>query len=89
MEVMGLELQQLVRLKIFNEPMVLPDGAQLLGTCLIFKKKRTADGHIERYKARLVAQGFLQTFGIEFFDTYALVNRLTCFCIIYALCVLL
>ena len=43
-EAIGLELQQLVRLKIFSEPVLLPEGAQLIGTRLIFKKKRTADG---------------------------------------------
>ena len=36
-----------------------------------------------------MAQGFLQTFGVDFFDTYALVARITSFRIIYALSVYL
>ena len=40
---------------------------------------------MERWKASLVAQGFLQTFGIDFSDTYAPVARMTSFRIIYAL----
>ena len=59
----------------FNEPVLLPEGPQLIGTRLIFKKKRTADGQIEHYKARLVAQCFLHTFEVDFFDTYAPVAR--------------
>ena len=37
-----------------------------------------------RWKARLEAQGFIQTFGVDFFDTYAPVARMTSFRIIYA-----
>ena len=37
----------------------------------------------------LVAQGFLQPFGVDFFDTYSPVARLTSFRIIYALSVYL
>ena len=46
---------------------------------------RTKTGAVERWKARLVAQGFLQTFGVDFFDAYAPVARMTSFRIIYNL----
>ena len=36
-EAIGLELQQLARLKVFSEPVLLPEGDQLIGTRLIFK----------------------------------------------------
>ena len=42
--------QQLALQKLFSEPELLPEGAQLIGTCLIVKKERTADGQIEHYK---------------------------------------
>ena len=42
---------------------------------------------MDRWKARLVAQGFLQSFGVDFFDTYAPVARMTSFRNIYALSV--
>ena len=54
-----------------------------------WKKKRTVDGELERYKACLFAQGLLQAFGVDFFDTYAPVARLTFFFIIYGLYVTL
>ena len=38
-----------------------------------------------RLKARLVAQEFLQTFGLDFFDTYAPVAQMTSFHATYAL----
>nr|GEX99094.1 zinc finger, CCHC-type [Tanacetum cinerariifolium] len=39
----------------------------------IFKRKLKVDGTIEKFKARLVIQGFRQKLGINYFDTYALV----------------
>nr|GFA71501.1 zinc finger, CCHC-type [Tanacetum cinerariifolium] len=37
--------------------------------------KMKVDGSIDKYKSRLVIQGFRQNEGIDFFDTYALVAR--------------
>nr|GEU81760.1 hypothetical protein [Tanacetum cinerariifolium] len=37
---------------------------------------RKVDGSIDKYKARLVIQGFRQKEGIDFFDTYAPVDRI-------------
>lgn len=37
----------------------------------VFKIKRNPQGQIERYKARLVARGFTQKFGIDYLETYA------------------
>ena len=35
------------------------------------------DGSIDKYKARLVAKGFKKLEGLEFFDTFSLVTRIT------------
>jgi len=43
----------------------------------VFKKKLRPDGTIEKDKARLVAQGYTQKEGEDFFDTYSPVARLT------------
>ncbi|GJR37037.1 calcineurin B-like protein 4 [Tanacetum coccineum] len=43
----------------------------------IFKKKRKADGTVDKYKARLVIKGFRQREGLDYFDTYSLVARIT------------
>ncbi|GJS76331.1 zinc finger, CCHC-type containing protein [Tanacetum coccineum] len=37
----------------------------------ILKRKMKVDGMIEKFKARLVIQGFKQKSGIDYFDTYA------------------
>ena len=39
--------------------------------------KHSADGSIEKYKARFVACGFSQEEGIDYEDTFALVARYT------------
>lgn len=42
----------------------------------IFTIKHKADGCIERYKARLVVQGFTQSYGIDYHETFATVAKL-------------
>ena len=41
----------------------LPDGAKPIGSRFVLKIKHTDDESVERYKARLVAQGFSQRPG--------------------------
>lgn len=49
----------------------LPPGRKAVGCRWVFVVKRKADGSIDRYKARLVAQGFSQRPGFDFQETYA------------------
>ncbi|GJS99435.1 zinc finger, CCHC-type containing protein [Tanacetum coccineum] len=57
----------------------LPPGCKPLGCKWIFKRKLKVDGTIEKFKARLVIQGFKQKSGIDYFDTYAPMDVNTAF----------
>nr|GEZ91205.1 zinc finger, CCHC-type [Tanacetum cinerariifolium] len=43
----------------------------------IFRKKIKVDGTVKKFKARLVIQGFRKKSGIDYFDTYASVARIS------------
>ncbi|GJS93252.1 retrovirus-related pol polyprotein from transposon TNT 1-94 [Tanacetum coccineum] len=55
----------------------LPSCCKTLGCQWIFKRKLKVDGTIENFKARLVIQGFKQKSGIDYFNTNALVARMS------------
>jgi hypothetical protein len=42
----------------------------------VYTIKYKADGSIERYNARLVANRFTQTYGIDYSKTFALVAKM-------------
>ena len=53
----------------------LPKGRKAIGSKWVFKLKVNAEGVVERYKARLVAQGFSQKFGEDYDETFCPVVR--------------
>ena len=53
----------------------LPKGREAVGCKWVFDIKHDHEGKISRYKARLVAQGYSQIPGMDYFETFAPVVR--------------
>jgi histone deacetylase 1/2 len=67
---MELEFQALLR----NETwMLVPPhpGHNVIDSKWVFKTKWRSNGSIERYKARPVAKGFKQRYGLDYEDTFS------------------
>lgn len=54
----------------------LPEGKRPVGCKWIFSVKYNPDGSVNRYKARLVAQRFTQSYGVSYEETFAPVAKL-------------
>jgi hypothetical protein len=62
-----------------------PKGINLVTPKWVFKVKRLPNGQIDKYKARLVARGFTQQYGIDYLETLSPVVRLESLRIIFAI----
>ncbi|RDB21868.1 Retrovirus-related Pol polyprotein from transposon TNT 1-94 [Hypsizygus marmoreus] len=62
-----------------------PAGVNVVDCKWVLRIKKNAAGEIEKYKARLVARGFTQIHGVDFYETYAPVARLASFRLLLAI----
>ncbi|KAK1645928.1 hypothetical protein QYE76_063733 [Lolium multiflorum] len=75
-EAMELEYTALLRNEIWTL-VPPPPRVNVIDSKWVFKVKKHADGSIERYKARLVARGFRQCYGLDYEDTFSPVIKPT------------
>jgi hypothetical protein len=64
-----------------------PTNTNIVSTRWVFVKKIDDKGNLQKYKARLVARGFEQIHGIDYFDTFAPVVRFNSIRLIFAIAV--
>ena len=62
-----------------------PAKRKIIGTKWVWKAKYKSDGSLEKYKARLVAQGYSQVEGFDFEDSFAPTIRMTTIRVVLAL----
>ena len=69
----------------FGDRWFLPKGKTLVDCKWIFIVKYKSDGSLERYKARLVAKEYTQTYSVDYHETFALVTKMNTIIILLSL----
>jgi len=80
-----LELDSLLRLNVFEATTETAASLKVKGSKMVYKLKMDANGKPARHKCRLVAKGFTQIPGEDYFDIYSPVARLSAVRLVYAL----
>jgi hypothetical protein len=59
------------------ELVALLEDKKAIGCKWVYKVKHNVDGFMNRYKARLVANDYAQTYDIDYEETFSLVVKMT------------
>ena len=73
------ELTGLIEMKTWEVVLMtdMPDGSNLMNCHMLFSVKRNADGSIDKFKCRLVADGQTQRHGVDFDRVFATVVKMS------------
>lgn len=82
-EAMNEEIMSLVKNDVFE--LVERPNCNIVTNKWVLKIKRKTNGEIDRYKARLVARGFSQIYGMDYHETYAPVVNTVCIRMLFAM----
>lgn len=74
-QAMKVEMDSIERNNTWNL-VELPTGHKAVGLKWVYKLKRDTNGEVTKYKARIVAKGYVQKQGVDFEDVFAPVTRL-------------
>jgi hypothetical protein len=58
------------------ELVILPKDKKANGCKWLYKTKHNVDEFVNKYKVRLVAKGYAQTYGIDYEETYSPVAKM-------------
>jgi Reverse transcriptase (RNA-dependent DNA polymerase) len=53
-----------------------PSGKNTVGCKWVYSIKHTPEGKVDRFKARLVAKSYTQTYGVDYEETFAPVEKM-------------
>ncbi|XP_070040594.1 uncharacterized mitochondrial protein AtMg00820-like [Nicotiana tomentosiformis] len=70
-EAIQFELDSLAKHEVFRSVVQTSNGVKPVGYKWVFVRKRNEKNEVQRYKARLVVQGFLQRPGVDYEETYS------------------
>lgn len=84
-QAMQIEFDSLMANNTFGPPVMLPRGRKALGCKWVYKVKLNGEGQVDKFKARLVAQGFTQVKSIDYNEVFAPVARASTIRVILAI----
>ncbi|GKB98534.1 retrotransposon protein, putative, ty1-copia subclass [Tanacetum coccineum] len=86
LDAMNVKMQSMKDNKVWDLVDLLLDG-KTVGSKWLFKKKTNMDGAVHTYKARLLAKGFTQSYGVDYEETFSLIVYIRAIRILIAIAV--
>ena len=81
---MAIKLNTFMEIGLYQEVEAPPD-CKIINSKWVFKIKHRPNSEIDKYKACLIAKGYMQVEGLDYMDTFAPVTKFTTICSLLAL----